>query len=1060
MIKTILTTSLDKIEQIVHVSDVHIRNLKRHEEYAQVFKRLYTTVRKLKKANPNTLVYLAGDLAHAKTDMSPELVAMIANFMKTLADITEVVVILGNHDMNIANSYRLDAIGPIVRAINHPGIHFLRETGIYTLANIDFSVMAVFDNAANYIPAVDIDGDNIKIALYHGIVDKAKNDAGTEMINKKVSSDIFNGYDFAMLGDIHTFQYLNRENTIAYASSLVQQGHGELVANHGIIIWNILDKTSEFVAIPNDFGYYTFDVIDGKLQNYDQGAVIKKPRVRLRIHNTSAADVKRISAELKRNHSIQEISMISNNQLSMNSNDLSATYNIANIRDVGHQNELIREYSDTMLQIDPELIDRVVLINDELNSELNLNETIRNVMCKPIKFEFSNMFSFDEGNVIDFQQMNGVYGLFAKNHTGKSAIFDALLFCCFDKCTRTSKSAEIMNNKKTSFTCKFEFELNDVRYFIDRHAYKSRLNAIKVDVNFYYINDSGDTISLNGTERASTNDVIRQYIGTYEDFILTTLSAQNNNTGFIDLSQREKKDLLSNFLDINIFEDLYICANDRMRNVDILIKNLKKQDLATQLSNAQISFDRLTITKQMSEKSIVILKEKLIALNEEKLTLTRKLKSIDAKLRGLTLDSLEEQQTRISTDITFITRQITENDDNQRYLAQQSTENSALLDAIDVPEIERIHKLYTLATTELAALDHKIQLAEASLKNKNEKIEKLGQLKYDENCTFCMDNIFVKDAISTKNDIVIDTDNIEYLGTLRSELTTVINSNKYTIDILDNVKTYKENTQSYQVKGLQIRNTKTQLQLKLQQTTQKLLDVDNTIILYHENEKSIQSNLKISQDIADIDDKISPFQNDLDTNNTEMLRLTGDISVQNNIIDLTLAAISELADLELQFTAYEAYMQCVKRDGIPYKLISSILPVLEAEINTTLSQVVDFRILLGTDGKNINSYIVYDDDNYWSLSITSGMEKFISSLAIRAALIKITNLPKLSFLVIDEGLGNLDADHFNSMYLLFEYLKGQFEFLIVISHLDQARDLVENFLEITQKKEYSHIMYA
>jgi DNA repair exonuclease SbcCD ATPase subunit len=103
---------------------------------------------------------------------------------------------------------------------------------------------------------------------------------------------------------------------------------------------------------------------------------------------------------------------------------------------------------------------------------------------------------------------------------------------------------------------------------------------------------------------------------------------------------------------------------------------------------------------------------------------------------------------------------------------------------------------------------------------------------------------------------------------------------------------------------------------------------------------------------------------------------------------------------------------------------------------------------------------VYDDANYWSLSITSGMEKFISSLAIRAALIKVTSLPKLSFLVIDEGLGNLDADHFNSMYLLFEYLKGQFDFIIVISHLDQARDLVENFLEITQRREYSHITHV
>ena len=37
----------------------------------------------------------------------------------------------------------------------------------------------------------------------------------------------------------------------------------------------------------------------------------------------------------------------------------------------------------------------------------------------------------------------------------------------------------------------------------------------------------------------------------------TALSLQNNNTGFIDKSQRERKELLSQFLDIDIFEQLY-----------------------------------------------------------------------------------------------------------------------------------------------------------------------------------------------------------------------------------------------------------------------------------------------------------------------------------------------------------------------------------------------------------------------------------------------------------------------------------------------------------------------
>jgi hypothetical protein len=42
--------------------------------------------------------------------------------------------------------------------------------------------------------------------------------------------------------------------------------------------------------------------------------------------------------------------------------------------------------------------------------------------------------------------------------------------------------------------------------------------------------------------------------------------------------------------------------------------------------------------------------------------------------------------------------------------------------------------------------------------------------------------------------------------------------------------------------------------------------------------------------------------------------------------------------------------------------------------------------------QKVNVFICYET-NKWPLELSSGMEKFIASLAIRVALIKITNLP-------------------------------------------------------------------
>ena len=131
---------------------------------------------------------------------------------------------------------------------------------------------------------------------------------------------------------------------------------------------------------------------------------------------------------------------------------------------------------------------------------------------------------------------------------------------------------------------------------------------------------------------------------------------------------------------------------------------------------------------------------------------------------------------------------------------------------------------------------------------------------------------------------------------------------------------------------------------------------------------------------------------------------------------------------------------------------------LEEEINNTLSQIVDFEIEFDVDGKNILTYIKYGDDNKWPLELTSGMEKFISSLAIRVALIKISNLPRPNFLAIDEGFGNLDSENINSISMLFDYLKTEFDFVVIISHIDIMKDMVGGLIEISRSKGLSRVI--
>ena len=98
--------------KFAHIADTHIRNLKYHYEYRAVLEKLYEHL----PAEKVDYIIHCGDIAHTKTQISPEFVEMCAKFLGNLADIAPTYVILGNHDGNLKNSSRQDALSPIAEA--------------------------------------------------------------------------------------------------------------------------------------------------------------------------------------------------------------------------------------------------------------------------------------------------------------------------------------------------------------------------------------------------------------------------------------------------------------------------------------------------------------------------------------------------------------------------------------------------------------------------------------------------------------------------------------------------------------------------------------------------------------------------------------------------------------------------------------------------------------------------------------------------------------------------------------------------------------------------------
>ena len=353
---------------------------------------------------------------------------------------------------------------------------------------------------------------------------------------------------------------------------MIQQNHGEAL-DHGILVWDIESRAAEFVEIQNDYGYVTLEVEGTKIVKSPH-RMPNKPRVRIKFHETSAADMKKLIATIRKKYDVQDITI----QRSSTGPDTNATssFTIGNVRDVEYQNTLITDYiAVNHPQATTEETDAIRHINRTINSKLPAIESVRHMTWHPIQFEFDNMFSYGEGNIINFENLQDVCGLFAANTSGKSSLLDAITYTIFDKCSKTGKAHEVLNNKKSTFRGKFTFEMNGVTYTIERTGIKQKNGHVKVLVDFYT-----DTENLNGEERSDTNKSIRRYLGTYDDFILTAFSLQADNNNFIEKSQRERKDLLSQFLDITVFEQLYQLASDEIKETAGKLKEYKKTDFA------------------------------------------------------------------------------------------------------------------------------------------------------------------------------------------------------------------------------------------------------------------------------------------------------------------------------------------------------------------------------------------------------------------------------------------------------------------------------------------------
>jgi len=251
------------IETIAHIADIHFRNIQRHNEFRAICENFLDQMRKMK---PERIV-IAGDIVHSRNQISPELVNEVSWFLNQCSKVTgKVVIIPGNHDIVEQNKERMDALTPIIKALDVDNIIYYTKSGLYQDENVVWSVFSIFDN---HMPPEQLEMrpfGGIYVGLYHGTIVGAVNEQGFKFTHG-ADMNKFRHCDMVLCGDIHKRQVFMVDDTkpVIMVGSLIQQNFGETVSQHGFNIVKINnDKllSYEFHDIENPVKYLTFKITD------------------------------------------------------------------------------------------------------------------------------------------------------------------------------------------------------------------------------------------------------------------------------------------------------------------------------------------------------------------------------------------------------------------------------------------------------------------------------------------------------------------------------------------------------------------------------------------------------------------------------------------------------------------------------------------------------------------------------------------------------------------------------------------------------------------------------